>query len=215
MLASVELDELDADGLGAAGEQGLGLREGVGVDDEDVGARLRGTAGEEHALDDGGALVEHRRVGGGEPRQLGDHRLEVDERLEPALRDLGLVRRVGRVPARVLEHVALDHGGRDGVVVAEADHAARGAAAVGERAELGQRLLLADRRRQHRGVDGLGVDAVRHGGTDERLDAVVAEQLEHGRLVGGVVPTWRSTKPVAARSDQSPKTDPCASLIRR
>jgi hypothetical protein len=30
-----------------------------------------------------------------------------------------------------------------------------------------------------------------------------------------VVPTWRSTKPVAARSDQSPNTDPCTSLIRR
>ena len=38
------------------------------------------------------------------------------ERLEPALRDLGLVRRVRGVPGRVLEHVALDHRGRDRAV---------------------------------------------------------------------------------------------------
>ena len=49
------------------------------------------------------------------------HRLEVEERFEPALRDLRLVRRVRRVPARVLEHVAQDDARRDAVVVAEAD----------------------------------------------------------------------------------------------
>src|SRR5262249_55124044 len=33
---------------------------------------------------------------------------EVQQRLQPALADLGLVRRVGGVPRRVLEHVAQD-----------------------------------------------------------------------------------------------------------
>src|SRR6266545_548023 len=47
--------------------------------------------------------------------------LEVDERLEPALRDLGLIRRVLRVPARILEDVALDDPRGDAVVVAHAD----------------------------------------------------------------------------------------------
>ena len=50
-----------------------------------------------------------RGVRGGEPGQVGDHRLEVEQRLEPALADLRLVRRVGRVPGGVLQHVAPDH----------------------------------------------------------------------------------------------------------
>ena len=58
------------------------------------------------------------------------HRLEVEQRLETALGDLSLIRRVRRVPARVLEHVPQDDGRRDGVVVAEADVAAEHAGCV-------------------------------------------------------------------------------------
>ena len=50
------------------------------------------------------------------PGEVGHHRLEVEERLQPALADLGLVRRVGRVPGGVLEHVAQDHRRRDRAV---------------------------------------------------------------------------------------------------
>ena len=75
--AITSIDDLDADGLGPAGQQGLGLRQRVGVDDEDVARRLRRAAGEQHALDDGRALVEHRRVGGRQPGQLGDHGLDM------------------------------------------------------------------------------------------------------------------------------------------
>ena len=51
-----------------------------------------------HRLGRGGALVEQRGVGGGQPGQVADHGLEVEQRLEPALGDLRLVRRVGGVP---------------------------------------------------------------------------------------------------------------------
>ena len=73
-----------------------------------------------------GDLVQHvHRLGGGRAssssealaivkrRQVGDHRLEVEQRLEPALGDLGLVGRVLRVPAGILEDVALDDRRRD------------------------------------------------------------------------------------------------------
>ena len=83
--------------------------------------RLR-AAYERHRLGGGGALVEQRRVGGRQAGEVADHGLEVEQRLEPALRDLRLVRRVGGVPARVLEHVAPDHRRGDGAVVAEPDH---------------------------------------------------------------------------------------------
>jgi hypothetical protein len=39
-------------------------------------------------------LVQQRRPGHGEPGEVADHGLEVQQRLEPALRDLRLVRRV-------------------------------------------------------------------------------------------------------------------------
>ena len=66
-----------------------------------------------HGLGGGGGLVEQRGVGELQAGQVDDHRLEVEQRLEPALADLGLVGRVGGVPARVLQHVALDHRRRD------------------------------------------------------------------------------------------------------
>ena len=62
----------------------------------------------QHRLGRRGAFVEHRGVGDLEPGQVADHRLEVEEGLQPALGDLGLVGRVGRVPARVLEDGPLD-----------------------------------------------------------------------------------------------------------
>ena len=75
----------------------------------------RGPAAHERdGLGHGGALVEQGGVGRVEPGEIGHHRLEVQEGLQPALADLGLVRRVRRVPRRALEHVAPDDAGRDG-----------------------------------------------------------------------------------------------------
>ena len=91
-------------------------------------AGLRHRAAQRHRLGGGRGLVEQRRVGERQAGEVGDHRLEVEQRLEPALRDLGLVGRVLRVPARVLEDVAQDDGRRVAVVVAHADE---GAAARG------------------------------------------------------------------------------------
>ncbi len=86
---------------------------------------------ERHRLGGRGPLVEQRGVGGRQAGEVADDGLEVDQGLEAALGDLGLVGRVGGVPARVLEHVAPDHGRGDRGVVAEPDH--RLAGAVGRR----------------------------------------------------------------------------------
>ena len=52
-----------------------------------------------HRFGGGGRFVEERSVRDLQPGQIDDHRLEIQQRFEAALRDLGLVRRVGRVPA--------------------------------------------------------------------------------------------------------------------
>ena len=53
-----------------------------------------------HRFGGGGRFVEQRRVRDIQRGQIGDHRLKIQQRFEPALRDFGLIRRVGGVPAR-------------------------------------------------------------------------------------------------------------------
>lgn len=149
-VAQVGDDDLDTGGLGAGLDHRYGLRQGVGVDQEDALLDLADAPGEGHRLGGGGALVEQRGAGGGQPGQLGDHRLEVQEGLQAALGDLRLVRRVGRVPGGVLHDVAQDDGRREGAVVAEADHRGQHLVAVGQRPQLGQDLRLGARRGRFR-----------------------------------------------------------------
>ena len=62
--------------------------------------------GQRHRFGCGGGFIEQRRVGQIKAGEVADHRLEVEQRLQATLADLGLVRRVGRVPGRVLQDVA-------------------------------------------------------------------------------------------------------------
>ena len=110
--------------------------------------RLVGPSYERHRLGGSRALVEQRGVGGLEPGEVGDHRLEVQQRLEPALADLGLVGRVGGVPGRVLEHVAAYDGRRHRAVVAESDHRDQRVVHRSDLAELGRGGALRGRGRQ-------------------------------------------------------------------
>ena len=132
------------------------------------------------------------------PVRSRDHRLEVQQRFEPALRDLGLVRRVRRVPGRVLEHVAQDHGRRDRVVVAEPDE--RGAAPrcvdARSRSSASASASLSGRaERERRRV----ADRARHRGVDQRVERLVAERREHRAPAAAASgPMWRSAKSVAS-----------------
>jgi hypothetical protein len=160
--------DVDAEGFGAGLDDRDRLRQRVGVDDEPVAlAGLVRPPDQRHRLGGGGALVEQGGTGDVEAGEVGEHGLEVDQRLEPALADLRLVRRVGGVPGRALQHVPLDHRGGVGVVVAEADHGREPDVVVGVRTQLGQRLGLGRGRGEvERAVraDGLG---------DRRVDELV------------------------------------------
>ena len=74
-----------------------------------------------HRFGRGGAFVEQRRIGDLEPGEIGDHGLEIQQGFQPALADLGLIWRVGRVPGRILQDVALDHRRQDRAVIALPD----------------------------------------------------------------------------------------------
>ena len=68
---------------------------------------------------------------------------KIEQRFETALRDFGLIRRVGRVPARVFEHVAQDDAGGEAIGVAEADVGFENLIAGGDCAEFAQEFVLA------------------------------------------------------------------------
>ena len=165
-----------------------GLRVAVAGHHEAVALALDAALGQRHGLGRGGGLVQHAGVGHGHARQVADHGLEVDQRLHAALRDLGLVGRVGRVPGGVLEDVAQDDAGRVRAVVALADEALQHPVLRRQRLHLGQRLGLGQRRGQRHGLGAR--DAARHDGLDERAARqrgdTGADDGQHVRLVVGV-----------------------------
>ncbi len=144
---------------------------------EDALLHLADAPGQRHGFRGGRALVEQRRTGGGQSGQVGDDGLEVQERLEAALRDLRLVRGVGGVPGRVLHDVAEDDRRREGAVVTEADHRGEDLVAVREGAQFGEDLGLAAGLGQAEGLGAL--DDVRHRGRRELVERAVADLREH------------------------------------
>ncbi len=71
-----------------------------------------------HRLGGGGAFIEEGGIGDFEAGEIGDNGLEIQQRLEPTLRNLRLVGRVSRVPTWVFKNGPLDNAGGQGVVVA-------------------------------------------------------------------------------------------------
>ncbi len=176
-LAQVGDDDLDTGRFGAGADHGDGLRQGVRVDEEQALLVLAHAPGQGHGLGGGGALVEQRGAGGRQPGEVGDRGLEVEQGLQPALGDLGLVRGVRGVPGRVLHDVAQDDRRGEGPVVAEADHRVEDLVAVGQGAQLGQHLGLGARVRQ---VQRVGVlDHVGDRGGRQFVERSVTDLGEH------------------------------------
>jgi hypothetical protein len=116
-------DEVDAQRLGPGPQHGEGLRVGVVVHEEAVARALLLRRAIVIASAAAVASSSSEAFAMSSPVSSAHHRLEVQQRLEPTLADLGLVRRVRGVPGGVLEHVAPDHRWRDGAGVAHADQA--------------------------------------------------------------------------------------------
>ena len=180
----------DAERLGAGLEHGDGLRQAPLVDEEGVRLRLGDAMGERHGLGRGGRLVEQRGVGDIEPGQVADERLEVQQRLEAPLADLRLIRRVGGVPGRVLQDVALDRRRHDGAVIALADERGEHAVLGGglahpvERAAFRQRPAEFERRLVWRMSSGT-VSSI----SASRLGAPTTRSISS--ISSGEGPMWR------------------------
>ncbi len=180
--------EPDPERFGAALQHGHGLRKDPVRDQEDaaVGRLLRRHPMQQrHRLAGRGRLVEQRRPGHRQAGEIGDDGLEVEQRFETALGDLGLVGRVRGVPARVLEHAAANHTGRDRVVVAETDEAPQHGVGLGHGGEPGHVLVLrlaVGQRHWCRPADGGG-----NGFVDQRVERRRANRRQH---LGQFVRAW-------------------------
>ncbi len=139
--------------------------------------------GQMHRLGGGSALIEQRRIGDFEAGQVRHHRLKIEQCLEPALCDLRLVRRVGRVPAGILQHVPLNHGRRDAVVVSHSQVGAEHLVLRRQQAQLLERFVL-----RLRGGNPQRITQADIGGderVDERIERVISQRAQHRRLVLG------------------------------
>ena len=161
--------DLDAERLGARAHDVDRLRVAVGVDEEHVAAVAR-SARCSIAIASAAAVPSSSSDAFASSMPVRSLTIvwKLSERFEPALADLGLVRRVRGVPGRVLEHVAQDHGRRDRVVVAEPDQRREHLVAVGERAQLRERVGLRQRASSASGTSL--ADRPRHRGVDERVE---------------------------------------------
>ena len=177
---------LHADRLGARAHDFQRLRQHVVGHEEHGRLRLADALQQRHRFGRSGGFVQHRRVGDVRGRQVDHHLLEVQHRFQAALRDFRLVRRVGRVPGRVLEDVTQDHARRVRAVVALANQALDHAVLPGDAAQLGQRGFFRQRLREFaQRHHVLAADGGGDHGVDQRGAAGVAERAEHlGLLVG-------------------------------
>jgi len=132
-------------------------------------------------LGGGRRFVEQGRIGERQAREVSNQRLEVQQRFEPALRNLGLVGGVLGVPTRILEDVALDHRRNDRVGVTHSNTRSDHAVFRRDLPEFFDQLELAGRRAFEACQFQRLAEADRrgHGVIGEFVEVRVAEALEH------------------------------------
>ena len=190
--AMVAHHHLDADRRGARAHDIDGLRKTVLRHEESLALALRQPLAERHRFRRGGRFVQQGCIGDFHAGQVRHHGLEIQQCLQPALRNLRLIRCVGGVPSRIFKQVAQDDGRGMAIVVAHPDirfeHLVFGrdlvqlvqhfrfGAGVAQRERLGRQ----DRRRHHF--------------PDEGIHRIEPERRQHGFLIGLIRPDVSADK---------------------
>ena len=154
------------------------------IDKEQVALALGHPLGQRHGLRCGSSLIQQRGTGQLHTGQIDSQLLEVQQGLQAALGNLRLVRCVGGIPARILQHIAQNHRRRQGAVVAHTDTGGKHLIARGDLLQVAQHFGFATRRAQLQQL--ITHNTLRHGLTNQILQRVGAEGVEHGLLLGGI-----------------------------
>ena len=145
-----------------------------------------------HRLGGSCRFVQQRGISDLHTGQVDHHGLEVEQCLEPSLRNFGLVGGVLGVPARVLQDVALDHRWGNAGIVAGALERAEALIVGTDLGECPGELVFAYPLFQVQGI-GDRADRRGQGPVDKLLEAGDSEEFQHRRDLVGV----RADMPVA------------------
>ena len=170
-------DDGPAKRLGARLDHRHSLRMAVVVDEKSARPGRREAPRHCHRFSRCGRFIEERCIGDCEPGEVGDHGLEVQQRLEAPLTDLRLIRRIGRVPGGIFQHVALNDGRQVRAVIALADQGDHRLVARNDPAHFGQELGFGQRRSKAERPSLANVG--RHRLVDERIQARRVHDLQH------------------------------------
>ena len=164
--------QINAERLGTCLQQFDGLRETFVRYEETVLAQFcvlaRAQAVQHvHRFGRGRGFVQQGCIGDFHAGQVHDHGLEIQQRFQTSLRNLRLVRRVGGIPAGIFQHVALDYGRHDGVVITQPDITLEQLVLRRDTAQVLQERVLAHAFRQVQRL--LQTDGGGHGLVDQRI----------------------------------------------
>ncbi len=135
--------QLEAEVRGAGGQYREGLRQALVGSEKPVGRMIAAQASRHgHGFGGGSRFIQQRGVRQLHAGQIHDQLLEIEQGFQAALGDFRLIGRVGGVPARIFQHIAADHRGQDGAVVAQSEQRSEYLVAFGKGAQLGQRHAL-------------------------------------------------------------------------
>ena len=172
----------DPQRAGAGLDDGDGLRVAVAVDEKGTRLGLGAAFGHGHGFGRRRRLVQQAGIGNGQAGQVCNHRLVVQQRLQPSLRDFRLIGGIGGIPGGVFQDVALDRRRGDGAVIALPDQAGHHPVLRRHLAHFRQKLMFRQRCPGQRG--GLA-DRCGNGLRNQRVQAGHTHRFEHfGHFIG-------------------------------
>ena len=117
----LDLSQFQAQGFGSGLQNGESLRMAIPIGKKDSSPQLRNSFRHGHRFCRSRGFVEERGIGDVQRGEIRDHGLEIEQRLESTLTYFRLIWRVGGVPSRILQNVALNDGRQDRVIVSLPD----------------------------------------------------------------------------------------------
>ena len=179
----IEVDDLNALGLSARAHHGTGLWVHSPVDRDAIHALRSVLDRHRHRFGNRGGLVQQRSTRNAQAGEVLDQGLEVQQCLESALGDFGLVGRVGGVPSGIQQDAAFDGLRHHGSVVTQTDHVRGALDALDALLKFGKCFRFARGRWQGRHAEVL--DTGGHHRVNERFEIGVPEFSQHRIDVGG------------------------------